>query len=199
MANQTPTLLTFMTKVDEAKFSQALVSTLPEITFLNIGDWPTKKPLTKNTLGDCSSDSPQHSIWNKAILPTTDYIENFIFHNETNNAYFGATIGPGLIQYIRPSIADYDNLSLRNGRLSSSYDPKTDPQTHYFVKETFRILRTGARRVYLVDRKTGQTDDKPELHFFAWPDVAEKYNGDNGKYLTNNFLTYFVATPRKKS
>ncbi|MFK0087457.1 hypothetical protein ACIQUS_09180 [Pseudomonas sp. NPDC090755] len=196
MSNQNPTILIFMTRVDEIRFSQALSSHFPQIAFIDIGDWDTKTPLVKETLADCHNDTPQHSIWNKAILSTVEYSKNFIFRNESKNCYFGATVGPGLIQYIRSSKADYDDVCLRNGRLSSSYDPKSDPRTDSFVKETFKILKKGARRVYLVNRKTGKTEEKPEIHFFAWPDAADEYNGHNGKFLTNNSLAYFIAAPQ---
>lgn len=193
MPNKTPTLLVFMTSIDELRFSKELSSHFSDITFIDTGNWKTRTPTTKDTLNECCKNSPQHSIWNKLILPTPVYSSNYIFPNENNEFYFGATIGPGLIQYIRSNLADYDTTCLRNGRLSSSYDPKKDPETHSFVNETFKILRKGAAKIYLIDRKSGRVSDKPETQFFAWPDAAEQYNGQNEKYLTNNALAYFVA------
>ncbi|BDM22958.1 hypothetical protein KMS_R27150 [Pseudomonas sp. LRP2-20] len=197
MVNKTPTLLVFMTQADELRFSRELLSQFPEITFIETGNWEKRSPKTRHMLNECHSDSPQHSIWNKLILPEHIYSKNYIFPNENKRSYFGATVGPGLIQYIRPHIADYDPSCLRNGRLSASYDPKKDPATDLFVKTVFKIARKGAVDVFLVDRKTGNTSDKPETHFLAWPDAANCYNGQDGSYLTNNAFAYFVGNKKQ--
>lgn len=197
MANKTPTLLVFMTKADELSFSKELLSQLPEITFIETGKWEERSPKTMPMLNECHNDSPQHSIWNKLILPEHIYSKNYIFPNEDRNSYFGATVGPGLIQYIRPNIADYDPTCLRNGRLSASYDPKKDPATDLFVKTVFKIARKGAMQLFSIDRKSGNISEKPENNFLAWPDAASYYNGQNGKYLTNNAFAYFVASKKQ--
>lgn len=196
MANKTPTTLVFMTMKDESAFSKALLSALPDVTFIDTGDWTTQHPVIRENLSACLNNSPQYSIWDSSILNISDYIEKYIFHDENQETYFGATIGPGLIQFIRSNPADYEKKCLRNGRLSSSYDAKEDPLTDLFVKTVFKIFKKGARKVYLVDRESGRLADKPETQFFAWPDAAEQYNGKEGKYLTNNALVYFVAAPK---
>ncbi|MND72519.1 hypothetical protein D3C80_640700 [compost metagenome] len=197
MTNKTPTLLVFMTQADELRFSKELSSQFPEIAFIETADWEVRSPKTRHTLNECCNDSPQHSIWNKLILPEHIYSKDYIFPNENKNSYFGATIGPGLIQYIRSKPADYDSACLRNGRLSASYDPKVDPTTDFFVKAIFKIVKKGAIDIYLIDRKNGNVSEKPETLFFAWPDAANRYNGQNGKYLTNNAFAYFVANKRQ--
>lgn len=195
MPNRTPTLLAFMTKSDEEQFSQRLSALFPDVTFIDSGDWQEPVPQLKNSLSECGSSSPQHAIWNRSILDGSEYRKSYVFRVLGSNAHFGATVGPGLIQYLPSRMADYDPPCLRHGRLSASYDPKADPRTDQFVKTAFRVLKKGAKKVYLVDRATGKISQRPEAGLIALPDAAKRFNGENGRYLTHHAHAFFVAEP----
>ena len=102
-------------------------------------------------------------------------------------------VGEGLVRFSCSELADYDTESLRNGRITASYDEVKEPETDKFVKAVWKIFKKGAKKVYLINRETGQIADKPETRFFAWPNAAKKFNGQDGHYLTNHAFAYFVA------
>ncbi|EAS1882910.1 hypothetical protein HM25_002489 [Salmonella enterica subsp. enterica serovar Carno] len=193
MANKMPVIEVFMTLADEELFSQKLSTNIPCVNFINSGTWEKRTPDIGVSLDKCLNCSPQHSIWNSDILPLKEYEEKFIFPDANAGGYFGATIGRGLIQYIRPQKAGYDSYSLLNGRLAASYDQKQDPETDLYVKTVWKLFKNNAKKVYAIDRKTGEISSRPETRFFAWPDAAKKYRGKEGRYLTNNAMAYFIV------
>lgn len=191
-----PTLLTFFTKSDEEHFSRKLSALLPDVAFIDIGDWQSTTPQLKESLSDCDGSSPQHAIWNRSILDESEYRRKFVFPELNGKSYFGATVGPGLIQYIPSQVAGYDPSCLRHGRFSASYDPKADPATDQFVKTAFQLLRNGGKKVHWVDRGTGQKiSERPAAGFIAWPDAASRFNGEDGKYLTHHAQAFLVPEP----
>jgi hypothetical protein len=47
--------------------------------------------------------------------------------------------------------------------------------------------------VYAVDRASGETARRAERKLIAWPDAAARFDGIDGRYLTNHTEAWFVA------
>lgn len=81
--------------------------------------------------------------------------------------------------------------------MAASYDPEVDPATATFVKMVWKLFKEFSCKTLLVNRETGEVNEKPEKRFFAGPDAAKRFDGSNGHYLTNNAFVYFVAQSSK--
>jgi hypothetical protein len=197
MAAKMPTIQTFMTKEDERSFSKLVTERFPDATIIEIFIWPTPVPVVRDSVADCSSSSV--AILKTGITSLDFYCRNWIRRREESNGYEGPDIGPGIIQYFPSEDADYDPGSLRNGRLSATYDPEREPEMDVFVKEVYKIFKENAIDLYFTDRRTGKTNDKAQRGFLAWPNAAQNYDGKNGHYLTSHALAYFVTKPSTSS
>ena len=116
----------------------------------------------------------------RKLTPLDGYTENDGYEYKWKNAngstkvvrnpgsnYDGAMVGEGLVRFSCSELPGYDTESLRNGRLTASYDLLNEPETDKFVKAVWKIFKKGAKKVYLINRETGQIADKPETRFFC--------------------------------
>lgn len=192
----TPGIEVFMTPLDERNFLSEIHESIRDVLFIEQYVWnKPKAPIIGpiNTLEtDASSD---FCMLNTGIQSIHEYHKNHVREHLSGSGYTGDCVGEGLIQFLRSRNADYAARCLRNGTLSASYDPSVDPDTEAFTKSVWKILKRGSKRVYSIDLTTKEVSSKPETRFFAWPDAAERYNGDDEKYLTNTFHAYFVTRP----
>ncbi|WP_047683250.1 MULTISPECIES: hypothetical protein [Xenorhabdus] len=194
MSNKTPGIELFMTSTDEEQFSIALKNKIDSIKFIEQYVWDDNTlPISDILKFGETIDKSNFSIINTKILSVEMYKNQYITPHPSGMGYIGGWVGKGLIQFLRSKTANYATNCLRNGTLSASYDPIQDPETDLFVKTVWKIFKKGAQKVYLIDRETGKVANKSETKFFAWPDAAEKYNGKNENYLTNNAFSYFIA------
>ena len=187
-----PALEIFMTAVDAVEFSKVLKDQIESVKFITQYIWPDLNIPISDVLDMEIAKNIDFSIINTDILSIEDYKKKYVIHYPGSN-YDGAMVGEGLVRFSCSELANYDTESLRNGRLTASYDVVKQPETDKFVKAVWKIFKKGAKKVYLINRETGQIADKPETRFFAWPDAAKKFNGENGHYLTNHAFAYFVA------
>ncbi|MBI0037827.1 hypothetical protein H3T61_06270 [Gilliamella sp. B14384H2] len=188
-----PALEIFMTAVDAVEFSKVLKDQIQSVKFITQGIWPDRNVPIFDILDIETAKNIDFGIINTDILSIEDYKKNYVGHYPNSTDYHNAVVGEGLVRFSCSELADYDTESLRNGRLTASYDVVKEPETDKFVKAVWKIFKKGAKKVYLINRETGQIADKPETRFFAWPDAAKKFNGENGHYLTNHAFAYFVA------
>ncbi|WP_396332206.1 hypothetical protein [Burkholderia anthina] len=183
-----------MTAVDEAVFSDLLKAQVPCVKFIDAFLWSSPVPPVHDSMVECCGHPFSNVvILDEAICTAERYTREFVGLHPGGGSYMGGNVGPGMIQFLRSREADYAPGSLRDGRLSASYDPNTEQAMDVFVKTVWKVFKKFARKTYLVDRETGVVGEKSETRFFAGPDAAEEFNGTNGKYLTNNALVYFVA------
>ena len=187
-----PALEIFMTAVDAVEFSKVLKDQIESVKFITQYIWPDLNIPISDVLDMEIAKNINFSIINTDILSIEDYKKKYVIHYPGSN-YDGAMVGEGLVRFSCSELPGYDTESLRNGRLTASYDLVNEPETDKFVKAVWKIFKKGAKKVYLINRETGQIADKPETRFFAWPDAAKKFNGENGHYLTNHAFAYFVA------
>ena len=187
-----PALEIFMTAVDAVEFSKVLKDQIESVKFITQYRWPDLNIPISDVLDIEIAKNIDFSIINTDILSIEDYKKKYVIHYPGAN-YDGAMVGEGLVRFSCSTMAGYAPGSLMNGRLTASYDVVKQPETDKFVKEVWKIFKKGAKKVYLINRETGQIADKPETRFFAWPDAAKKFNGENGHYLTNHAFAYFVA------
>ena len=187
-----PALEIFMTAVDAVEFSKVLKDQIESVKFITQYRWPDLNIPISDVLDIEIAKNIDFSIINTDILSIEDYKKKYVIHYPRAN-YDGAMVGEGLVRFSCSTIAGYAPGSLMNGRLTASYDVVKQPETDKFVKAVWKIFKKGAKKVYLINRETGQIADKPETRFFAWPDAAKKFNGENGHYLTNHAFAYFVA------
>ena len=188
-----PALEIFMTAVDAVEFSKVLKDQIESVKFIKQGIWPSRNVPVFDVLDIETAKNIDFSILNTSIFSIERYKEEYVMPHPAGSGYIGGWEGKGLVRFSCSRIADYDTESLRNGRLTASYDLVKRPETDKFVKAVWKIFKKGAKKVYLINRETGQIAEKPETRFFAWPDAAKKYNGENGHYLTNHAFAYFVA------
>ena len=187
-----PALEIFMTAVDAVEFSKVLKDQIESVKFITQYIWPDLNIPISDVLDMEIAKNINFSIINTDILSIEDYKKKYVIHYPGSN-YDGAMVGEGLVRFSCSTMAGYAHGSLMNGRLTASYDLLEEPETDKFVKAVWKIFKKGAKKVYLINRETGQIADKPETRFFAWPDAAKKFNGENGHYLTNHAFAYFVA------
>lgn len=187
-----PALEIFMTAVDAVEFSKILKDQIESVKFITQYIWPDLNIPISDVLDMEIAKNINFCIINTDILSIEDYKKKYVIHYPESN-YDGSMVGEGLIGFSCSELADYAPGSLRDGQLIASYDVVKQPETDKFVKAVWKIFKKGAKKVYLINRETGQIADKPETRFFAWPDAAKKYNGENGHYLTNHAFAYFVA------
>ncbi|HGM9749494.1 TPA: hypothetical protein ACKRC4_003726 [Proteus mirabilis] len=191
-----PGLEIFMTKKDEECFSKALKEYSDSIEFIDNYIWLTAEPPLKELISLCyDAINSNVTIINGNITSFSEYKNHFVFPRPNNAGFSGSFVGKGLIQFIHSREADFAEGCLRNGTISASYKPAEDPETEAFVKAVWKIFKKGSKKVYLIDRETGEVNIKPETNFFAWPDAAKTYDGTDGRYLTNHAFAYFVAKP----
>lgn len=194
MTTKMPTVQTFMTDVDEAVFSGLLKAHIPSVKFIDSFLWSSSVPPAHDSMAECRG----HPFSNVVILDGTictveRYAREFVGPHPGGGSYIGGNVGPGMIQFLRSREADYASGSLRDGRMTASYDPNAEPAVDAFVKVVWKIFKKFAQKTYLVNCETGVVSEKPETRFFAGPDAAAKFNGSNGSYLTNSAFVYFVA------
>ncbi|WP_368883544.1 hypothetical protein [Proteus mirabilis] len=191
-----PTIQIFMTLQDENDFSSSLLANFDDIKFIDSYVWDTDNPPFYDSIEKCHSRlNSQAVIINQDITSAKEYKDRYTGRHISSQGYIGSPVGKGLIQFLHSSKAEYAENCLRNGRISATYDPTKDPETEAFVKAVWKIFKKGAKKVYLIDRETGEVNIKPETNFFAWPDAAKTYDGTDGRYLTNHAFAYFVAKP----
>ncbi|WP_240202634.1 MULTISPECIES: hypothetical protein [Burkholderia] len=193
-----PTLQTFMTRVDEAVFSDLLRAHIPHVKFIDSYIWNSPVPPVHHSMSECSGQPfSDVVILDEAICTVERYTHEFVAPHPSGSGYIGSMEGPGAIQFLRSREAKYAPGSLRDGRLAASYDPELDEATDRFVKMVWKIFKKFAMKTFLIDRETGAVRGKPETRFFAGPDAAVMFDGSKGNYLTNNTLAYFVAKSSK--
>lgn len=188
-----PALEIFMTAVDAVEFSKVLKDQIESVKFIKQGIWPNRNVPFFDVLDIETAKNIDFSILKTSIFSIERYKEEYVMPHPAGSGYIGGWVGKGLVRFSCSELADYDTESLRNGRLTASYDLVKRPETDKFVKAVWKIFKKGAKKVYLINQETGQIAEKPETRFFAWPDAAKKYNGENGHYLTNHAFAYFVA------
>ena len=189
-----PALEIFMTAVDAVEFSKVLKDQIESVKFIKQCPWSDLNIPIFDVLDMEIAKNIDFSIINTDILSIEDYKKSYVGHYpESTDYYHGAMVGKGLVRFSCSTMAGYAPGSLMNGRLTASYDVVKQPETDKFVKAVWKIFKKGAKKVYLINRETGQIADKPETRFFAWPDAAKKFNGEDGHYLTNHAFAYFVA------
>ena len=171
-----PALEIFMTAVDVVEFSKILKDQIESVKFIKQFPWPDLNIPIFDVLDMEIAKNINFSIINTDILSIEDYKKKYVIHYPGSN-YDGAMVGEGLVRFSCSCIAGYAPGSLMNGRLTASYDVVKQPETDKFVKAVWKIFKKGAKKVYLINRETGQIADKPETRFFAWPDAAKKFNG----------------------
>ena len=187
-----PALEIFMTAVDAVEFSKVLKDQIQSVKFITQYIWPDLNIPISDVLDMDIAKNIDFSIINTDILSIEDYKKKYVTHYP-GHCFNGAVAGDGIVYFACSRIPGYAPGSLRNGQLTATYDLLKQPKTDKFVKAVWKIFKKGAKKVYLINRETGQIADKPETRFFAWPDAAKKFNGENGHYLTNHAFAYFVA------
>lgn len=192
MATKLPTIQTFMTPVDVMQFSIVLKEHIQSVKFIKQYIWPDKNIPIFDQLDVEVAENSNFCIIDTNILSIECFKNEYIAPHPAGSGYMGGWVGEGLIQFLGSKNADYAPDCLRNGRLAASYDPIEDPETDKFVKTVWKLFKKGAKKLYFIDRETGKVQEKPETRFFAWPDAAKKFNGENGHYLTNHAFAYFL-------
>ncbi|MBG3039692.1 hypothetical protein GHV27_17910 [Proteus mirabilis] len=190
-----PTIETFMTKKDEDDFSKALVSAISTIKFFDHYVWNISYPPIKQSIALCYDRlNSSATIFNEEIISLDEYIKNEVHPHLSGTGYVGNSMGKSTIQYQHSKEADYAKGCLMNGGLATSYFPQENPDTDAFVKTVWKIFKKGAKKVYAINRETGELyRDKPETRYFAWPDAAKIYDGTDGRYLTATTFNFYIA------
>jgi hypothetical protein len=171
----------FMTKEDGISFSKLMKDNFKNVVFIETTPSLSNEVNIVDNITVPTALNKGLSILNLDIFPLDTY-KSLI--KDTGNGYHNfSMIGNGLIQYVASEIANYDNNSLKNGYFGGSYF-KDDKLTADFVKKTFSLIGSQGSKVFLVSRNKKLYADNPEKFLLAWPSASKKYNGDNGRFLT---------------
>lgn len=187
MALKLPIMQIFMTKKDEFDFSLMIKEKLPHVVFVDCV-FKEKEFDYRNGLDECTS--VKRAIWDQSILSIP---QHQAYISERGQMYHAPGVGPGLIQYVPTKGVNYDVKIAGSGSITSSYDSELEPAMDVFVKTVWKIFKSKAKKLYYMNRLTGEVSERPETRFFAWPDAVKTYNGDDGFYLLANRDGYFVA------
>lgn len=183
---------------DEDDFSKAIVAAHPDVKFIHVLPQIGPIPKIHDSISQCICQKANPG--NAAIISTNItsldfYSNNFVVPIDKTEYFYFPSIGPGIIQFLHSrDTHGYEPGGLRNGRLSSSFDPEKDPKTATFSKSIYAICKKGARKLYWIDPKTDTlVNPKPDRLFFAWPGAIEQYDRVNGQYLSNNALAFLTS------
>ncbi|POM17564.1 Uncharacterised protein [Burkholderia cepacia] len=194
MTTKIPTLQIFMTDVDEVVFSGLLKAHIPSIKFIDSFLWSSPVPAAHDSMAECHGHPFSNVvILDEAICTVERYAREFVAPHPGGGSYMGGNVGPGMIQVLRSREAGYAPQSLRDGRLTASYDPNAEPAMDAFVKAVWKIFKKFSQKTYLINPETGVVSEEPETRFFAGPDAAAQFDGSSGNYLMNSAFVYFVA------
>lgn len=185
-------LLLFMTPADEREYSAQLRTRFPQLAFIDGALWQALPPPVTHDIADGSSMIVL--LLNQAIVSFEEYTGRFTKPHPSGSGYMGGQVGPGLVQFWKSTNPKAAPTHLQNGRVAASYD-SSESETDAFVKAVWSITRKGARQVFAIDRATGAISDRPDPKFLAWPDAAERYNGEGERYLAHTVAHFFVARP----
>jgi hypothetical protein len=181
---------TFLTKVDEEAFSVALRQRIPPIVFIDGILWDDPNPPVRERIDECTSTVV--SLLQTDIVAVRTYTEQLVRKHPSGTGYMGATVGDGIIQFMRSQPSRETPGCFKDGRVAANYDPSRVTMKA-FVKDVWDILKRHGKKVFPVDRASGVVADKPDAHFVSWPDAAARYDGRDRQYLMHSVFHYFVA------
>lgn len=198
MSTKLPTIQTFMVEEDERAFSKALREQLPGMVFVNTGCWPDPDPTSRvyDSIADCADFLGGVALLNTEICSLERYAREYVFKNEYHGYYEPSEFGCGCIQYLRSKMwTGAKEPGLNNGGLAASYKTEEEPEMDAYVRTVFRILRKGAKKLYGVDPKSWEVNDKPYSDYFAWPEAVNQHDHVNGHYLIHHNWVYMTSKP----
>ncbi|THJ30474.1 hypothetical protein E8K88_17710 [Lampropedia aestuarii] len=185
-----------MTEEDEGGFSEVIKNEVPSTLFIDCYPWPDPElsPRIRDSISQCNDRlNSAAAIWNTDIYSKSEYVKKSIHRPVSDREeYDPSAMGAGLLQFLHSREAGYSPGGLMNASIGYSYD-KADEATDEFVKKILKLCKKTARKLYVIDPKTGVVGEKPHSRFFAWPDAIAKYDQVNGMYLTNNTMAYFTS------
>lgn len=167
----------FLTRIDERRFSEALVRSFPEVAFIDGARWPTATPPLRDSIDTASAREVY--IWNREIAPA-------IAPMEWGGGYQGPTSG-FVIMLQRSEVKDHLLLSGAIG-WGSSTDSEYEPSMSQFVAQVWRILGSvTSRRLVWVNPADRSIIDADVAGFAVGLDAIEwcRQNADRRlKYST---------------
>jgi hypothetical protein len=181
----------FMTAIDEASFSAQIKLARPRVVFLDPATWGTTAvPVTRNSIDACAGTFVL--MLDETLLPLEVYGRKFFGPHPSGIGYSGAMAAPGLLQFRRCRVPEYDKRSLASGTIAAGYDSDYKGMES-FVRSIMDIAKKGGKKVYYIDPATSAALDKAMPGYWAWPDAAEIYDGSGGRYLRPDAINRMVA------
>lgn len=190
-----------MTREDERAFSRLLLDRLPDVVIIDGDVFPTAEPVIRASIAECSSLTV--CLLKTDILSVDFCRQHWIKRREESGDYVFSSLGyaKGQMLLRRRGEDGNDPGSLVDGTLCGTLG-NHDEQTKAYVSTVHDLFRTHAVRLLLIDIQGGVRNDRPETRFMAWPDAARRYDGRNGRYLTNGagafFVPYEAAVPARQ-
>lgn len=190
MTNKIIQLSSFMTDLDEANFGRVLASSFPSLAFVDYSqEADTRDPKPRSTINQCKG--LYFGVVDLSILSWADYC-SMISLQPDDGQWIYPMVGRGMVNIVHSRLANYEENSLLNGSIRASYS-KDDPDTDNFAKNLISIFKKGALRVQRVSKESGLEVGRLEPKMFAWPNAAERFNGAEGRFLTNHVSAYYIA------
>lgn len=181
-------LCVFLTPVDEARFSDAVRTSLPAVRFVDASQQPeTRTPTFRSSLSECAG--PHVTLVDTSIISESMFHRDYVVPHPSGRGWVYAIVGAGLASLVRPRCEDD---SLRNGELRASV-PAGDTRTAEYIRELMNLVRIGGTGVFAVDPLTSETARRAEKIFVAWPDAASRFGAKDAPLLTNGPTAWFTV------
>jgi len=188
--SKTRQLGVFMTAVDEAAFFRALQTRFPAIRCIDVSQQPhSATPRYQTDIAECAGRLV--TFVDSNLISESTFHARYVVRHPGGEQWIYAMVGSGLISLLRGVRANYAPDCLLNGELRASI-PAADSAFAAFADLAFDTAEQ-AHKVYAVDRASGETERRAERKLIAWPDAAARFNGNDGRYLTNHTEAWFVA------
>ncbi|GGM53908.1 hypothetical protein GCM10010489_26970 [Microbacterium saperdae] len=181
-------LCVFMTPADEARFSDAVRTSLPAVRFVDASQQPeTPLPTFRSSLSECAG--PHVTLVDTSIISESTFHRDYVVRHPSGRGWVYAIVGSGLASLVRSRSEDD---SLRNGEVRASV-PTEDARTAEYIRELTNLVRAGGTGVFAVDPLTGDTARRAERNFVAWPDAASRFGARAAPSLTNGPTAWFTV------
>ncbi|WP_424624994.1 hypothetical protein [Achromobacter marplatensis] len=180
----------FMTADDEVAFFNALHTRLPAIRCIDVSQQThTATPVYGTDISACAGRLV--TLVDSDLVPESDFHARYVVRHPGGDHWIYAIVGRGLINLLRAAPANYAPDCLLNGELRATI-PASDTETAALADIAFDTAAQ-AHKVYGLDLVNGETARRAERKLIAWPDAAARFNGSDGRYLTNHTEAWFVA------
>ncbi len=171
-----------MNEQDEREFTNLLITTLPNIAFLDDNVWPTAEPILRSSLSECTSPYGTAYIWNRDLFPTIPI-------GPRPGGGFQGPARHSVIQFIRSRL---NGTVLRSGGVDLGFADPVPADVKKYFNSVWRILKKNAtNELICVDPETRAIINPKGTDQWAWPGAIKWCLSDESHLFRDNGNNYF--------